>query len=39
MGLKFGNSKISMRDVTITSDLASILVGGLNSSSIIWGWH
>ena len=39
MGLKFGNSNISMRDVTITSDLASILRGGLNSSSIILGWH
>ena len=43
---KFGNSSISMREVTIASILYGfdqkkklILSGGLGSSSIIWDWH
>ena len=43
---KFGNSRISIREATITSTFLRIrpekllfLRGGLGSNSIIWDWH
>ena len=43
MWRKFGNSRISMREVVITSRIwpekPLLLTGGLGSSSIIWDWH